>query len=294
MVDVNRREARVQKLCDDLQALGLQIGDTVLIRAGMKAIGVERGIGRLGPVFLESLQRAVGPQGTVAALSFSKQDPCWKKSDHTFSRDSKSISGGFSQLFVNSTDAVRSLHPTNSIIAIGPKAEELVAGHDETSTCFSPIRKLVDLDGKMALVGCIDVSPGFSTIHLAQEELGIAYKSLLSGLSGSYYTDASERRRWFSRKDVPGCSMGFSKGYEHYRRANVLNEGKVGQADAMLINANDAYKIERELLEKDYMSLLCDDPGCVSCCTRTYNKRAWPGFALRAPASLMKMAKKIG
>jgi aminoglycoside N3'-acetyltransferase len=195
-------------------------------------------------------------------------------------------------VLVDDPAAARSEHPTNSFVALGPLAEDIAGDHDETSTAFHPMRALIRHRGKMLLVGCMHTSPGFSTVHLAQEDLGLATRSVLSGLIGAHYYDHKRfgERRWFARADVPGCSMGFGKAYPQYEKAGLLAVGNVLAARSALIDAAAAYRVERAMLERDPTSLLCDEPACTFCATRTYNYRALPGYAVRVPKAIAKAA----
>lgn len=287
------QNARIDAMADDLRALGLGDGDVVLARGSMRSMKGPAGTGEPGPNFLEALKRTVGETGTIMSLSFSQQEPFWAKTDHTFDRYSKTLNGYFPQMIIDDPAAVRGQHPTNSFVAIGPAAEALMEGHDTTATCFLPIRTLTEMGGKMMMVGCIHTGPGFSTIHLIQEEMGLANASPLSKFTGSHYIDENGERQWFARKDVPGCSMGFGKSYDAYREAGVCHEGPIVGADAMLVTLSDVYPIERAMLEDDPRSLLCDNKACISCGTRTYNKRALPALLMHLPIALWQAYEKI-
>jgi aminoglycoside N3'-acetyltransferase len=144
------------------------------------------------------------------------------------------------------------------------------------------MNKLLELDSKMILIACVETSPGFSTVHLAQERLGLAVRTPLSGLAGAWYIDPVGDRKWFSRKDVPGCSQGFGKLYSNYLMAGMLNVGRVGNANSVWIRCRDAIELESSILQRNPRAVLCDDHGCISCASRFFNKRAWPTFVARA------------
>ncbi len=248
-------------IANDLRNLGLAGGDIVLVRAALKATGAVDGIP--AQTLIGALLDVIGGSGTILGLSHTATSKPSEK-EAVFRRDTPCVSGGFAAALLDWKGSYRSRHPTNSIVAIGHDAESLLRDHDETSTCFGPMRKLVDAGAKMVLVGCVESSPGFSTVHLVYEDLNLADKSTLSGLYGSYY-EKDGQIRWFSKKDVPGCSMGFGKLYPVYRQRGVLVSGKVGDAESLLIKARDAYAIEYDVISRDPTAALCDRPSCFSC-----------------------------
>ena len=161
-------------------------------------------------------------------------------------------------------ESYRSTHPTNSYVAIGENAKYILGEHNENSKCYTPISKLLELDGKMLLVGCVDSSPGFTTIHYAQEVLGLTEKSFLKNLKGIQYKDRNTIKK-FLRKDYGGCSRGFKKFYSLYMKKRILERLKVGDAPSLIIDANKAYELELETLRERPNYLLCDEPLCFSC-----------------------------
>jgi aminoglycoside N3'-acetyltransferase len=233
---------------------------------------------------IEALLEVVGENGTILGLSHT--EPARRPVATTFTRDTPPVTGGFVAAMLEWKGAYRSSHPTNSMVAIGRDAESLLVDHDETSTCFAPMRGLIDRDATMLLIGCIQSSPGFSTVHLVYEDLGLATKSLMSGLEGAYYEKNGERR-WFSKRDVPGCSMGFGRLYPLYRERDAMSSANVGDAPSLLIGCRDAYEIERAAIGRDPRIALCDNPDCLSCRgTKFFNLSDMVPFYSKRPRML--------
>jgi len=270
----------VRELRVELSRLGIAEGDSVLVRVALKAIGHVDD--KPATALMRAVLDVVGSSGTVVGLAFN---PCvlfpWRHKKIVVTPDTPTISGGWAQAMVEWPGAVRSAHPTNSFVAVGARAAEFVDGHTEAATCFAPMEIFLRGSGKMILVGCVKSSPGFSTVHLAQERLGLATRSLLRGLRGVYY-ERSGRVRLFLRRDNPDCSAGFYKFYSHYVAEEKLRAGYVGDAYSVGIDCRDAYQIEYRLLERDPRFALCDNLRCLFCRgTRLYNKADMPGFYLR-------------
>lgn len=279
-----------RQISSDLENLGLQRGDTVLVRCATKGIKVEAG--RPANALFEGICDVIGPTGTLAALSFTEDFYFWEKkraAQFPFHPKSRSETGVFPQMVLDHPGSIRSAHPTNSFVAIGPKAEAIVRGHDENSTSFFPIRNLIDLNGKLLLVGCVDSSPGFSTVHRVQEDLGLAHKTLMSR-KRICAVQGDDGIRWFARRDVSGCSAGFGKFYRHYESDGILKTGLVGGVYSIFADAGAAYRVERAIMEKDPTAAFCDNPSCTSCGLRTYAPARMAKFFLSIPS---KVARRI-
>lgn len=244
-----------------LKSLGLQAGDTVLVRASLGALGpVAAGASR-AQILIDALLDVVGPDGLVLGLSFSKNDWSFRfPKKPPYDVREPCITGGFAAAMLKHPGAIRSLHPTNSFVAIGRDAETLMRKHDETQSCFEPMQDIIDRGGKMLLIGCQTDSPGFSTVHLAQNRLHLDTKTWMKFILGR-----RTQSGWYMKRDVPGCSMGFGKFYEAYRASGALKESKVGQADAWLMDAKTAYEIEYPMIARDPNVALCDRDTCIFC-----------------------------
>jgi len=90
-----------------------------------------------------------------------------------FRIDTPTYAGALPQKMMEMQESRRSRHPTCSFVAIGKNAELVTTGHGPQSPAYEPVRKIIDLHGKMALVGCVSSSPGFTTAHLAESDLGL-------------------------------------------------------------------------------------------------------------------------
>lgn len=258
-----------------LRALGVEDGQTVLVRAAAKALGPS--FPRPVDALLDALVESVGPKGTIMTLAHSPIFPRWRRpSDYAFTaRDAPIITGGLAAALIGRPGAYRSDHPTNSIAALGPQARALLQSHGPSESSFEPIRRLADAGGHMILVGCVSSSPGFSTVHVAQHMLGLTGRSIFSGMLGSPYRTADDQVRWFTRHDHPGCSTGFSRFYPIYRERGLLREGPVGDAASIGIPAGPALAIELETLRADPCASACERPGCTDCAMRSYATSRW-------------------
>jgi aminoglycoside N3'-acetyltransferase len=268
-----------QTLVADLCAMGLRAGDHVLVRCATRPIAPrEKSVATL---LLDALLETVGSDGTVVALTFTAlQSARNKKVEALFSDDARTTAGGFASAVLRHPGRTRSAHPANSIAAIGAQADFLAGGHDEHALPFSWMRRLIEIGGKQLVIGCVEESPGLSTAHFTQEELGLSGKSFFAGREGCYVAVADGEPRWVLRHDIPGCSMGFSKLYSPYVRAGILKTGHVGQAYAIMASAEDSAAVELPILTADPNAALCDRPYCMSCGSWSYSRHRLPRLGL--------------
>lgn len=272
---VNPEDPGKLSLVAQIRALGVNEGQSVLVRAAAKALGPA--FTRPVDALLDALLESVGPKGTIIALTHSPIFPRWRRpTNYSYTAsDAPVTSGGLAAALASRPGAFRSSHPTNSMTALGPQARPLLQSHGPDEFSFEPVRRLADLGGHMILVGCPPSSPGFSTVHVAQDTLGLSARSIFSGMFGAPYVKPDGEVRWFTRRDNPGCSVGFSRLYPIYRERGVLREGMVGAAVSMGISAKDALSIDLETLRLDPGACSCERPACTDCAMRSYAVSRW-------------------
>lgn len=266
----------IKKISNDLHSIGVEKGDIICIRADMGKIGLPF---NKKMDYLESFLDAVGVEGTIIGLAFTSSNFIRRSKLNIFDSNSKSITGAFANLMLSHPSSIRSTHPTNSFVAIGKYAKYITENHDENSGAFDPIRKLIELNAKMILIGCTDTSPGFTTTHLVEKDLGINKKIMLQGLSTVYFKKG-DSLKLFRRYDIGCCSNAYYKLYGHYIQHEALHQGYVGNAYTILINAHNAYTIDKEILNSDSKYLLCDNKACLKCNLRWDNLFSIPNFII--------------
>lgn len=276
----------VDDLKKDLVKLGVMAGDTILVRAGMRSVGkIDGGVSS----FVRALLEVVGNEGTVVSLAFTKSSFLRPKIEDRFTLESASISGALPNVMLKYSGACRSRHPTNSYVAIGKHALAITSSHDENSGAYDPVRNIVDLNGKCLLVGCVSSSPGFTTTHLAEADLGLLKRNLISRLIRTYYETDNGETKLFIRKDAGLCSKSYYKFYSLYVRAGILHSGFIGNAYSILCSAKDAYQIDYSTLKANPRFNICGSPDCLICNGGRWD-RLWrmPFFVAR------KLSKKMG
>lgn len=239
-----------------------------MVRADLGAIG--KITTKKREDYINFILDAVGEEGTIVGLSFTESFFIKKNMNIVFDGTNKSYTGAFANTMLSHPQAIRSTHPTNSYVAIGKNAKYILEGHDENSGAYEPIRKIVELGGKMILIGCAESSPGFTTTHLAEVDLGLHKRIIFPTLNGAYYKKDGEVKL-FKRKDLGSCSSTFYKFYGHYVKNELLQQGYVGNAYSILIDAKKAFELDLEILNSNPKITLCDSPTCMLCRARRWD-----------------------
>lgn len=180
-------------------------------------------------------------------------------------------SGPLGKTVAKLSDAFLSTHPTHAFAGVGTRVQEVLAGHDATQACFAPIGELADRhDFSMLLLGCVEASPGFSTVHVAQYRLGLSQRHMLRLL---LRWDVPHDGGWSSTMapEVPGCSMSFGKFYPHYEADGNLVRGEWHGASWIFVpSARRALETETRLLRERGRFVECGRWNCLSCRLRLY------------------------
>jgi aminoglycoside N3'-acetyltransferase len=265
---------------DDFLRLGINPGDVVLARAAYRTVG-KPAAG--GADFLAELLDLLGDQGTVACLAFTRGGFRWQAAQlPPYTPATPSYAGALPNAMLAHPGAHRSLHPQCSFVAIGRHAQALTAGHGPADGAYEPMRKLIALNAKMLVAGCVATNPGFTTTHLAEVDLGLHRRRIGRWWYISRYLDAQGRVRIFQRRDPGCCSNSYWKFYAEYVRHGVLTTGKVGNAYAICAPACECYAIERAILARDRRFNLCGSPDCLTCNALRWDRiHRWPAWLLR-------------
>lgn len=135
--------------------IGINKGSVVFIHSSVDTLNISFSVFRLFEILLET----VGPEGTLVfpAWHFTGRAEDYLQRGLVFDvRRSPSVLGLLSELARRHADARRSIHPINSIVAIGKHAQEIVDEHgqsiypcDETS----PYYKIIQFNGIIAGLG---------------------------------------------------------------------------------------------------------------------------------------------
>ncbi|MCL8013675.1 aminoglycoside N(3)-acetyltransferase [Streptomyces sp. AS02] len=167
----------------DLDALGVRAGETLLVHASLRRVGATADVVR------RVLVDGLGPGGTLVVPTFTagNSDTSPEYRSHTQGMTDSQLSayheemppfdhlrtpsqgmGRLAEAVRRAPDAVRSRHPQTSFTAVGARAAELMADHDEECHLGeeSPLARLYAADARVLLIGVgYEVCSAF---HLAE------------------------------------------------------------------------------------------------------------------------------
>ncbi len=150
--DPDARSA-AQRLAADLQQLGVLRGGVLLVHSSLSALGYVPG----GPeTVIRGLLAALGPEGTLLLPALSYERVTEKHPFFDIRRTPSNV-GAIPEYYRTRPGTARSMHPTHSVCAVGPRTTELLGEHGQDSTpCGpnSPFHKLPFVDGQLLMLGC--------------------------------------------------------------------------------------------------------------------------------------------
>lgn len=265
-------------------ALGVRQGDILFVTADLMQVGLFfKSRSETKCAWVDLLTKAVGEQGTIIVAAYTPVFFRFKKNARVvFTSQAASTAGALSNALIGDERSVRSRHPTNSCVAIGRDAEEIMRGHNQNSPAYSVLGEVVRRGGRHLMLGTLDRKNAPMSLHYAQELLGITKTEPTVGMFQSYYLDESGQQQLFTSWDVGGCSRGGYKMFGHLIVDDAISIGRVGQSQAALIDAKKSTSIAYNALAADRSAFICDNLSCVSCRGR------WTVSGLKTPIVYFK------
>jgi aminoglycoside 3-N-acetyltransferase len=252
-------EVTAAMLTHDLRRLGLGEGAVVLVHSSLSRLGNVRG--GAGAV-VDSLLDAVGHTGTVLfpTLTGTERDgpdappkidvrstPCW--------------TGRIPETARHRAGAIRSLHPTHSITALGADADRYAAGHQGGETpCdrHSPYYRLMTDGGWILHMGDVTQDSN-TTLHCLEELAEVPYHLQLEVTEGSVVDAQGRRHIVRNRLHLWKWSREFTKVDAPLEETGTMRVGRVGLATARLIDARRLADVILPYLQRDPLYLLSED-----------------------------------
>lgn len=233
-------------------------GDNVLVHSALGSVGfIEGG----AEAVLNALLELISPGGTLVLPTFT-----YSVSTAPFDpRSAACRTGILPESARKRREAKRSLHPTHSITAIGPLADELTRDHlrGRAFGLHSALDRLARMHaGQVLLLGVNHTAN--STIHVAEEHAGIPKSGprdeqlvqvlLPEGTVIDHQLDSS-----------PSCSAAFGSAEFPLRLHGLIRDGRVGNAKVQAMAGADVIRHVAQVLEEHRDVLLCTNPDCKSC-----------------------------
>ncbi|KIL38461.1 hypothetical protein SD70_26190 [Gordoniibacillus kamchatkensis] len=238
----------VGSLRDDMRALGIREGMTLLVHSSLTSLGWV--VGGAQAVVMALLE-AVGESGTLMMPTQTgglSEPSLWTNPPvpeawwpviraHMPAYDpavtpTRSM-GAIAETFRTWPGTIRSSHPHVSFAARGPLAEQLLAGHSLTDGLGerSPLARMYAAGGSVLLLG---VGHGNNTsLHLAEYRADYPGKEARE-FAAPFMTDG--QREWIAYMDINLNSDDFAEiGQAFGVATGLIRHGRVGMAQAQLM-----------------------------------------------------------
>ncbi len=237
----------IERLTQELQALGLRQGQIVLVHSSLSALGWVCGGAQ---TVIQALLHVLGTEGTLVmpAHSGDWSDPSlwahppvpeawWDSIRNTMPAFDPDLTptremGVIPETFRKAPGAVRSRHPTSSFAALGPRAAEITAEQalEDAFGERSPLRQLYDLEGRVLLLGVGHCNN--TMLHLAERRaLGAKQVKCETGSPVAI----GGVRRWVTFWQPVPVAEDFEALGAAFENEGAVHRSPVGQADARLM-----------------------------------------------------------
>lgn len=232
----------------DLIAMGIQKGDHVIVHSSLSKMGyVEEGPKTL----VDALMNVIGETGTLLC-------PCF--AHHTFSKyyldtnpvfdvlHSPSKAGAVTEYIRNLPGAKRSLHPTDSVCAIGALADYFTNSHFGQLTPYnenSPYYKLAQHKGKIINIG-VPLNTSCTNLHTLEDAVDFKYPiyhqkiydaKLINEKGELLSMKTKVHDPVFSQKRRPDELIPL------FEKEGIFKRGTVGEASANIIPAKELLEV---------------------------------------------------
>jgi aminoglycoside 3-N-acetyltransferase len=239
-----------------LGSLGIRSGDTLMVHAGFNRLSGYKGT---PSELIDTLTRAVGPDGHLLMVSMAYMSSAYDylKQRKPFDvRKTVSHMGIISETFRRRPGVLRSLHPSNPVLAFGPRADWVVEGHENRrQPCGpgTPFEKLAELRGKVLFYDASIFTQTFFhyledmledrlAFPLFREELleanVIDYSGNARIVETYAYSEEAIRRR---RPQIMTDELD---------RLGLIRRARVGNSRLILLATNDVLRVVKEMADR--------------------------------------------
>ena len=230
-----------ERIVRDLKKLGVRPGMDLMVHSAMSKLGPVHGG---ADTVIDALLEILGPAGTLLAPSFNHFDAKLFNALTT-----PTTNGAIPDALWRRKDAIRSVHPSHSVCAIGARARNLCSDHLENGiwAANSPIGRLIHGGGYILSLGVGHESS--TAYHIAEISLGskcldqFGSRDRLVTPEGAVLTVRGLAWR------AGECPVDPRKLNDMLTQCKLSRCGKVGLADAMLTKAVDIWHARREQLK---------------------------------------------
>lgn len=241
------------KLLHDLEKIGIEKGDRLLVHSSFKSLGeVEGGI----ETVITALKEAVGTGGTLMLPTFTYNSVT--RENPTFDiKASPSCVGMIPEIFRKSDGVIRSLHPPHSLAVWGKDKEYYVKDHIKDPYVLgknSPIYKLLQNSGKILLLGCTPYQ--LTILHGLEAHCKVPYVFKADYNNPKFHREytcidengIAHKNEFFHMFATVG---GYNHDFIKLKNIMELKTLKILEADCYLFNAKELWCVVEDALKRD-------------------------------------------
>lgn len=246
-----------RSLADSFRRLGIRPGARLVVHSSLRSIGTVEGGAE---TVLDALLECIGKDGLLMAPAFTYNNIIYDP-EATPGR-----TGVLAEVLRTRRGAVRSLHPTHSVAAIGEGAAQYCERHHEVPGLGidSPMDKVAKAGGGVLLLGVGHTSN--STVHVGESYARVPYLDIPFNPGWpSRISIAGALQREVNITEHPGCSRAFGVIEASLRRRGAIRDGLIGKGLAQWMTGRDVISAAVNLLRRNAGALLCSDPDCYRC-----------------------------
>lgn len=237
-----------QKLIHDLQKIGLKQNDAVLVHCSMSKIGyIENGAADI----VNAIEKVIGAEGTLMMPSFPAKgrNKDYLETNGGFDvRSTPSQMGVVTEYFRKLPNVKRSFHPTDPVCARGKLATWITESHFGQITPYnasSPFRKLCECNGKILMLGTT-LNGACTNLHTLEDVVDFKYPVYDDKIFEVEMIDENgnhQRMKTKVHNPVYSAKRNNDELKPLLEKEEVLVNGKIGEADSMLIDAQKLLEV---------------------------------------------------
>lgn len=236
---------------DALARVGLPPGQVVMAHTSLSRFGyVEGG----ADTVIDALLEAVGPRGTLVMPTLSCS---WAGRPPFDPAATPARIGTIPNVFRLRPGVRRSPHPTHSVAAVGPHADDITRRHSADEPVFAEtgaFGRLYALDARILMLAPLATN---TCLHMGEERAGIPLADLAARVDDQGQPAGVIRRApWH---------VNFEPHYDRLREGGLLRSAPLGEGTVYLMSMRDAVDAATENLRRNPRLVAQDGCECELC-----------------------------
>ena len=245
-----------ETLVSELKSLGLASGQKVLVHSSLSSFGHMQGG---ADTVIDAILEVIGENGTMLVPTLTGHEDLSAQNPPEFDPQTTPCwTGKIPETFRKRSNAIRSIHPTHSVAAIGASATWLTESHIHSITpCdeFSPYGRLAELTDSFILL--IGVNHKSSTMfHYIEEVAGVDYHIQKGFVNSKIHTNGDTKFRQIMLHQY-GTPRNFNIMEQIFIDQGIQQNTVIGNAEIRFVNAFKMVKATLNALRVD-QTILCE------------------------------------